>query len=169
MYIQVDVPTEDFFYLAGPMTDYPQYNFPEFVRVADKLRERGYVICSPAELDDNLIHHECMASDDGSEAHLASDSEQGLSFLRRDVNIVMHPNCVGVICLPGWEESYGAGIETYIADKFKRALFRYVEEGDDFWLVATTRDEALKAYQRQKNYEALDLSESMLERIREEQ
>lgn len=36
-------------YLAGPMRDYPEFNFPTFNRVAAALRAAGYEVFNPAE------------------------------------------------------------------------------------------------------------------------
>lgn len=38
-------------YLAGPMSNIPQFNFPAFDDAAADLRARGWDIVSPAELD----------------------------------------------------------------------------------------------------------------------
>ena len=37
-------------YLAGPMTGYPDSNFPAFKAAADRLRGLGFEVVSPAEL-----------------------------------------------------------------------------------------------------------------------
>lgn len=139
--IDVNVPDEKYYYLAGPMTNYPQHNFPRFKQVAAKLRGRGLVICSPADLD-APIYEEVMRGD-GTQPHLRSDADIGLDLLRRDVNIVMHPNCIGIICLEGWENSFGADIETFIGDKWGRKLLHYYDDGDNFTLVEFSRAEAL--------------------------
>ncbi len=39
-------------YLAGPMTGIPQFNYPLFDSVSAELRASGYDITSPAEMDD---------------------------------------------------------------------------------------------------------------------
>jgi len=142
----VNVPDEEFYYLCGPMTDYPQHNFPRFKQVAGRLRRKGLVICSPADLD-APIYEEVMAGD-GTQPHLRSNAEIGLDLLRRDVNIVMHPNCIGIICLEGWENSFGAEIETFIGEKWGRRLLAYYDhETDfaDFVLVQFEREDALKS------------------------
>lgn len=36
-------------YLSGPMTGRPEYNYPEFNRVAKLLREMGHDVFNPAE------------------------------------------------------------------------------------------------------------------------
>ena len=43
-------PDDPFYYLGGPMSNIPQFNFPRFHEVADTLRASGYNIVSPAEL-----------------------------------------------------------------------------------------------------------------------
>jgi len=57
---------EDYYYLAGPMTGLPQFNFPEFDRVAASLRSDGLNIISPAELDDSETRDAALSSPDGS-------------------------------------------------------------------------------------------------------
>lgn len=126
--IDVNVPDVDFYYLCGPMTGYPKYNFPRFGEVAKKLRRKGLVVCTPHEFDNNLIKHQVAKSKHGRERHLASSSPMGLSLLRRDLNIVMHPNCIGLVCIEGWEDSFGADLETYVGSRFNKPLLRYTED-----------------------------------------
>lgn len=38
-------------YLSGPMTGYPEFNYPEFNRVAQLLRDAGNFVYNPAEFD----------------------------------------------------------------------------------------------------------------------
>lgn len=131
-----------YFYLAGPMTGYPQFNFPAFTEAANRLRYAGFNIVSPAELDDPEVYQQSISSPDGK----AEYDNDYRALLHRDVNIVMHPNCVGVICLPGWEKSKGAGIETFIAQEFDRALYFYDEgTGFDFELLSLDREKAMQA------------------------
>lgn len=38
-------------YLSGPMTGLPDFNYPEFNRVAQLLRGQGHFVYNPAEFD----------------------------------------------------------------------------------------------------------------------
>lgn len=116
--------TDDYFYLAGPMTGYPQFNFPAFDRAAAYLRRFGNRIVSPAELDDPVVREWAISSEDG-ENH---SEEDYLKFLRRDANIVMDPRCKGVICLPGWQASRGALMETYLCETFGKPIYEITED-----------------------------------------
>lgn len=132
-----EVPEGDFWYLGGPMsfradTD---HNLPAFRRAADNLTVRGYNICSPDELSRNR---------DSIEAH---GTLGGIDALRADANICMHPHCVGVILLPGWQDSFGAGqVEAYLADRFGKQLLHYEEAGDKrhFVLVQIDYNQAMR-------------------------
>jgi hypothetical protein len=80
-------------YLSGPMTGYPEFNFPLFNRVAETLRRQGYQVISPAEIQPPVQTWEaCM---------------------REDIKALM--NCEKVAVLPGWENSKGARIEVSLA------------------------------------------------------
>lgn len=102
------------YYLAGPMTGYPQFNFPAFDSAAAHLREHGYAIVSPAELDRPEVREASMASPDGNAdgGHPVGDSWG--DFLSRDVKIVAD-EATGIIALPGWQESRGARLEMFVA------------------------------------------------------
>lgn len=128
-----------FFYLGGPMTGLPQFNFPRFNEAAGKLRVRGYPIVSPAELDDQHVAREAMESETGS---LDSVDRPYLSFLERDIELISKPECVGGIFLEGWRESRGAQGEAYVLSFLEKQVFEYDEdyEGNPILCLLTTDD-----------------------------
>jgi hypothetical protein len=77
-------------YLAGPMTGYPEQNFPLFHAETARLRALGFEIVNPAELNEG------------------SDGDW-LACMRVDIVHVVY--CDGIALLPGWEQSRGAPIE----------------------------------------------------------
>jgi hypothetical protein len=103
-------------YLAGPMSGYPQFNFPAFYEAAQTLRESGVDIVSPAEMDaDDGIDGEAMASENGDAKKLSLTWAQ---LLARDVMILGDEteNAVhGIVFLPNWERSRGAKLEAFTA------------------------------------------------------
>lgn len=97
-------------YVAGPMspesfglTEMPEgwdWNHPEFSRVAEIYRSRGYEVINPADLD-------VAAGDVGLEPwHV---------YLRRDIKVLA--DCTRIVMLPGWENSKGARLEHHIAQE----------------------------------------------------
>lgn len=88
-------------YLAGPMRNYPDSNFPEFDAKAEMLRNAGYMVLNPAEHDRwfEKVHYrkptvrECLAYD--------------VEWICKHAD--------GVALLAGWEESFGARAEVALA------------------------------------------------------
>jgi hypothetical protein len=118
-------PDLPFWYLGGPMTGIPQFNVPAFEAAAKQLREQGYNIVSPAELDDEQAHSEAMASPDGAPG---STSRSWASFLSRDVIICSLPTCLGGIFLPGYEQSKGATLERTVLAALGKQIMALVPE-----------------------------------------
>lgn len=90
-------------YLAGPMTGIEQENRPLFNRAAAGLREAGYEVLNPADLDnlgDNLPWEQC---------------------LRRDIPHLL--SCDAVALLPGWQMSRGAKLEVLIASRLGMEIY----------------------------------------------
>jgi hypothetical protein len=114
------------YYLAGPMSGYPHFNFPAFDKAAAHLRELGYTIVSPAELDRPEVREASMASLDGNAdgGHPVGDSWG--DFLSRDVKLVAD-EVSGIIALPGWQESRGARLEMFVAMLCGHELNEYVQ------------------------------------------
>lgn len=97
-------------YLSGPMSGYPQFNFPAFDEAARILRAQGFEVVSPAELDRPEVRAEALGSSDGTPTHVHGTWGD---FLSRDVKIVAD-EIDGLIMLPRWQESRGAKLEAYV-------------------------------------------------------
>ncbi|NBU34871.1 DUF4406 domain-containing protein [bacterium] len=95
-------------YIAGPMTGIAEFNFPMFDLVAQCLREEGWKVISPAEMDRK----------DGFDERGMSGTEpltdqQRQRFARNDIGALLQVDAI--IMLPGWERSTGATNESKIA------------------------------------------------------
>ena len=102
-------------YVAGPMTGIPQFNIPAFDEMAARLRDMGYEVVSPAELDRPETRAIQMASKTGSMADLPPGDTWGM-FLARDVKLLSDDGIEGIFVLPGWWKSRGARLETFVGN-----------------------------------------------------
>lgn len=139
-------PGRPFFYLGGPMSGLPQFNFPEFDRVAAKLRAAGHNIVSPAELDSPHDRAAALVSQDGADVKVMDKGWE--DFLMRDVVICAMPTCRGGIFMPGWEDSEGASLESYVLTRLHKKMYAYHDMTTDqdrygFSLLPIDRDRAL--------------------------
>lgn len=96
-------------YLAGPMRNIAQFNFPAFHSAAGQLRSGGHEVFSPAE------HQEFAGFDYTGHAagDLAAAEAAGFS-LREALGADLAWICAeadAVVLLPGWENSLGARAE----------------------------------------------------------
>jgi len=91
-------------YIAGPMTGYPEFNFPAFDAARDYL-ERDWNVISPADMDRDLG----FDPDDG-----IVTPEFLRDAMRRDIDAVMHVDAL--YALAGWEQSKGASAEVALAE-----------------------------------------------------
>lgn len=111
-------------YVAGPMTGLPRYNYDAFSEAATALREAGYAVLSPHELDDNLDLRGFDPDVPGSftEAHRHT-------AMKADLNIVLN-EADGVATLKGWQASEGANLEVAVACVIGKPSMSV-----DFWLA----------------------------------
>lgn len=92
-------------YIAGPMSNLPQLNFPAFHAEAARLRALGYDIVNPAEIN-------CGTSP-AKNATLEEKRAWWLKCMKADIAQLM--TCDGIALLPGWKNSKGAKIERTLA------------------------------------------------------
>lgn len=89
-------------YVAGPMRNFPEYNFPAFHEATATLRRLGHDVFNPAERD----------LQDGFDPTI--DKALPLTYyMRIDLPAVCESDAV--VVLPGWQLSQGANIEVFVA------------------------------------------------------
>lgn len=116
------------YYLAGPMSGYPEWNFPAFKAAIKALREHEYVMVCPAELS-GLPEQDHLKWED---------------HMRRDVRLVFELDAV--IVLPGWEKSRGARMEVYNALALGMPIFSYEKVAIGFIVSEIPRMQAWKQW-----------------------
>lgn len=100
-------------YLAGPMRNYPEFNFPAFDAAAAFGRKLGWEVISPAEMDRDagINEKETVTTD------FQPDSIR--VFIRRDVDALVNKlkaeDGDAIALLPGWQQSTGARGELSLA------------------------------------------------------
>jgi hypothetical protein len=101
-------------YTAGPMSGLPKFNYPLFLSVAKRLRESGYTVVSPAELDTPKMQALAMSSTHGDLSTMERESgETWGDVLARDVKLISD-QIGGIIVLPNWFLSRGARLEVFV-------------------------------------------------------
>jgi hypothetical protein len=123
-------------YLAGPMSGYPQFNYPAFHKAAKELREAGYNVISPAEHNPEAMLKVAIESKDGlvdgikpiDNRNAQVAGETWGDCMARDVKLIFG-QCDGVVVLPGWEKSRGARLEVFLANLCGRSVSIYEGSG----------------------------------------
>lgn len=95
-------------YIAGPMRGIPDFNFPAFNRVADRLRAEGYSVANPAETSADIVPERFWSWSDLVVQHWVLHA-----FLKQDFACVLIADVVMV--LDGWLGSEGARAELFVA------------------------------------------------------
>lgn len=101
------------FYIAGPMTGLPEFNFPAFNDAEADLQAMGFETRNPAR-------------------HGAGEpGQEWADYMRRDIPDLLE--CDAVALLPGWENSRGARLEVHIAKCLDIPVhdIHYLLNGDD--------------------------------------
>lgn len=82
-------------YVAGPMSNLPEFNYPAFFAATDRLELAGYGVINPARIE-------------GREG-----CKSWLDFMR--ASLMDLAACDGIALLDGWQDSRGAALEAHIA------------------------------------------------------
>jgi hypothetical protein len=133
------------YYLAGPMTGIPQFNFPKFRSVATELRMQGFHVISPAEMDDKEQLAAALDSETGElnpDGTTANGDTWG-DFLSRDIKIVAD-HVDALILLRDWYKSKGARTEAFVAMNLGKPLFTYLPEVGIQDLIPLSRGQAMR-------------------------
>lgn len=88
----------DTLYIAGPMTGYPDCNYPHFNEVEERLDAAGFKVVNPARVHIDRKHHY-------------------VDLIREDLRQMLDAN--GVATLECWWESIGARNEVQVAGILK--------------------------------------------------
>jgi nucleoside 2-deoxyribosyltransferase len=99
-------------YIAGPMSGYPEFNFPKFNWMQEYLEENGWKVFNPAkkEIEKNL-DPEAAATGDAQKAIAAGfDFRECFTW---DTQKVIEADAI--MMLEGWEQSPGARAEHAVA------------------------------------------------------
>lgn len=85
-------------YISGPMSGMPDHNLPAFAAEAKRLRDLGYTVVNPGEV--NL--------------HVRGKLEY-MEYIYRDLAAMCAAQCDTIAYLPNWTKSRGANIESGVA------------------------------------------------------
>lgn len=115
------------YYISGPMRGIPEYNFPAFDHAAAWLRARNIDVINPADHDREIEPDiESKAHYAAGDASLNTDGPKFEQLIRWDLEQISRDDCTGVVLLPGWENSTGAGME----------LDKALELGKEVWILS---------------------------------
>lgn len=136
-------------YLAGPMSGYPQFNFPAFYEAAETLRRLGFDVVSPAEMDaltSAEIVSAAMKSIDGSldnNGKVAGHTWGDL--LSRDVKMIADGGIEGIMFLQDWQRSKGARLEATVG--LLKGNFAFFQYADQMYTPIPAKTVAYSIYQ----------------------
>lgn len=110
-------------YIAGPMSGYPEFNFPAFFKAAATFQDMGYVVFNPASKDNEANVKTDTSFATGNDQELM---ESGWDFKKAylwDVTKVIEGDAIYM--LRGWERSAGARGEHAVAISIQQRYPEY--------------------------------------------
>ncbi len=131
-------------YLAGPMRNYKDFNFPAFTEGATNLRNHGYEVFSPAEHEVSR-GFDCHGHDGDLAKFISTTGFNLREALSRDIEWICARADL-VVVLSGWEKSKGARAEVATAAALgvpviplNKALIRNPPFKDDYLIIDPLR------------------------------
>lgn len=105
-------------YLAGPMSNMPEHNFPAFFAAAKELEEQGYTVFNPAAQDLKEYGKDVLFDGKGDRAYALQNIGKPTrykEFLKKDLCWILD-EAEAIALLPGWSASPGACTEKALAE-----------------------------------------------------
>jgi len=97
-------------YVSGPMSGIKNYNWPEFAKAREALKNEGWEVITPHTMDategDNYYKERITG---------VWQSDKRGEYLRRDIQMLRDGEVGAVYMLKGWEASQGARLEHDVA------------------------------------------------------
>jgi hypothetical protein len=84
-------------YISGPMTGLPEYNYPEFHRVAKLIEDAGHIAINPANTG-------------------VQEGWEWKQYLTKDLIDLLQADVDFVVVLQDWKTSKGARLEVHVAE-----------------------------------------------------
>jgi hypothetical protein len=110
-------------YIAGPMSGYPEFNFPAFFAAQKKLEAEGWKVWNPAGKDSESDVQKSDAYATGSDQQLMQSGWDFRKAYLWDCDKVIKGD--GIYMLQGWEKSAGARGEHAVAVSMKQRYPEY--------------------------------------------
>lgn len=107
-------------YIAGPMSGYPEFNFPAFFAAQKKLEAEGWKVWNPAAKDSESAVQQDRSFATGDNVSLVSGGWDWRGAFQWDCGKVIYSDAI--FLLPGWEKSTGARAEWAVA-QFAKAQY----------------------------------------------
>lgn len=105
-------------YIAGPMSGYPEFNFPAFFAAQKRLEAEGWKVWNPAAKEtENEVQADVSFAKGDNKVLVQNGWDYRGAFLW-DCEKVIYGDAIYM--LPGWEFSPGAAAEHAVAKFVKR-------------------------------------------------
>ena len=105
-------------YIAGPMSGYPEFNFPAFFAAQKMFEDKGYKVWNPAAKDSEAAVQADASFATGDAAKLVAGGWDYKDAFSWDCNKIIYGDAIYM--LPGWEFSPGASAEHAVAKFIKK-------------------------------------------------
>ena len=100
-------------YIAGPMTGYPEFNFPAFFAAQAQFEAEGWTVWNPAAKDSESAVEADSSFASGDAKALVANGWDWQDAFEWDCIKVLRSDAIYLI--PGWEKSTGARAEWAVA------------------------------------------------------
>lgn len=107
-------------YIAGPMTGYPEFNFPAFFAAQHKFEADGWKVWNPAAKDSEAAVQADASFATGNAVELVKAGWDWKDAYLWDVTKIIYGDAIYM--LKGWEKSTGARGEWAVA-QFAKAQY----------------------------------------------